>query len=441
MRFLHLADVHLDTLFAGRSDGLRTRLRQASREAFAGALEWARKEAVDAVLLAGDLFDGDRLSLASERFLLDSLRELEAAGIPFLYATGNHDPSEARSAPGSATGRLAWPKGVHLFGAAEPRTIEVRSRDRLVGTVTAAGHENSREDRDLSRAFRPPPGATVPALALLHTQVGGARGDGEHDRYAPSELAFLREAGFDYWALGHIHLRQALETHPGIHFPGNLQGRSPRETGAKGGLLVELPGRGLAPDVEFVEFAPVRWEELVVSDLAEAAGLEPLLRQVEGAWSAVRREDPGRSGTEWVVRVRLTGPSPLNRQLSEEEEREVLAQELTARLGALEVDVVTGELRPALDATEALERQDAAGAALRMVRTLRDPGGPSPSRALGIDPEELGGFDRGLGGVAGETDAEAGPLRDALDRYLRELLEGGEAELLERFIEEGEGSG
>jgi DNA repair protein SbcD/Mre11 len=441
MRFLHLADVHLDTLFAGRSDRLRTRLRQASREAFAGALERARLEAVDAVLLAGDLFDGDRLSLASERFLLDSLRELGAAGIPFFYATGNHDPSEARGTPGSAIGRVAWPEGVHLFGAAEPRTVELRRGDLVVGTVTGAGHEGPQEHRDLSRAFRPPAGAAVPAVALLHTQVGGARGDGEHDRYAPSELSFLREAGFDYWALGHIHLRQTLAAHPGIHFPGNLQGRSPRETGAKGGLLVEIAGRGLAPDVEFVECAPVRWEELVVSGLAEAAGLEPVLRRVEDAWVAARREDPARAGCEWVVRVRLVGPSPLHRQLSDDEEGDALAQELMARLGALEVEILTGDLRPALDATGALERQDAAGAALRLVRTLRDPGGPSPSRTLGIEPGDLGGFDSPPGGTGAAGGSGPDALRDALDRYLRELLEGGEAELLERFVEGGEDSG
>lgn len=434
MRFLHLADVHLDTLFAGRGEHLRSRLRHASREAFVAALGLARREEVDAVLMAGDLFDGTRLSLASEQFLLAALRELSEAGIPFLYATGNHDPSGALGAAGSATGRLAWPDGVVLFGSATPRTVEVFRGDILVGTVTGAGHEGPREGRDLSRAFRPPADRKVPAVALLHTQVGGSRGDAQHERYAPSELGFLRSAGFDYWALGHIHLRQALERHPGIHFPGNLQGRSPRETGAKGGLLVELPAAGLPPHVEFVDLAPVRWEELVVPELADATGFEAVVRRVVAGWDEARRADPGRPGTEWVVRVRLTGASPLHRELSDAEGRQALSEEIAARTGALEVEVLAGGLHPALDASRALERQDAAGEALRLVQALRDPSGPSPSRTLGIGAGDLGGFtdDAGGGPASGH-----GAATEALDRYLRGLLEGGEAELLDRFVRGG----
>jgi DNA repair exonuclease SbcCD nuclease subunit len=60
MRFLHIADVHLDTPFAGRSDDVRRRLREASREALRRALSCAIAERVHAVLMAGDLFDGER---------------------------------------------------------------------------------------------------------------------------------------------------------------------------------------------------------------------------------------------------------------------------------------------------------------------------------------------------------------------------------------------
>ncbi len=76
MRFLHVADVHLDTSFAGRSEAVRRRLREASREAFRRAVDVALQEEVDAVLIAGDLFDGDRLSFETERFLLEQVGRL-----------------------------------------------------------------------------------------------------------------------------------------------------------------------------------------------------------------------------------------------------------------------------------------------------------------------------------------------------------------------------
>lgn len=426
MRFLHLADVHLDTLFAGRGEEVRRRLRDASREALRRGFDRARRERVDAVLVAGDLFDGTRLSLATEGFLGTEVAALAEAGIPLVYVTGNHDPGTLFGPGPGAHGRLPWLERVHLLDGPEPRTVEVRREGRLVGTVTGAGHATNREERDLSRGLRPPGGSGVPAVALLHTQVGGAGGEEAHDRYAPSDLSHLRMAGFDYWALGHIHLRQVLESFPGIHYPGNVQGRSPRERGPKGGLLVEIASAGAPPDVTFVELASVRWETIVVDDLSDSAHGELLVRRVLERWRRARTSDPGLPGTEWMVRVELQGPCPLHGILRDPSERAALAEDLAPRLGALEVEVRTGALRAALDLAPALERQDAAGAALRMVRNLASSGGPSPSELLAV----------GTGDLAGIPDVAPGDAA-ALDAYLRSLLEGGELDLLERFQDGG----
>ena len=109
MRFLHLADVHLDTPFAGRRPEVRRRLRGAVREAFGTAVDTALEESVDAVVIAGDLFDGATLSFQTERFLLDELRRLTEVGIPVVYATGNHDPGRQQR-----RSRIEWPTGVHV---------------------------------------------------------------------------------------------------------------------------------------------------------------------------------------------------------------------------------------------------------------------------------------------------------------------------------------
>src|SRR5262245_29643639 len=121
MRVLHLADVHLDTPFAGRSDGVRDRLREASREALSRAVSCAVAERVHAVLLAGDVFDGDRLSFRTERFLLDEMTRLHQAGIPVVYATGNHDPGR----DAYRTRPLIWPPNVEVVGDGAPRTFTI----------------------------------------------------------------------------------------------------------------------------------------------------------------------------------------------------------------------------------------------------------------------------------------------------------------------------
>ena len=176
MRALHLADVHLDTPFAGRSERLRRRLRSASRAALSAAVDCALAERVHVVLIAGDLFDGERLSLGTELFLLDELARLSEAEIRVVYATGNHDWGRSRRPR-----EVAWPPNVTVVDTPDPRRIPIEARDgQLLGFVTAAGHASARETADLSSAFQPPPGE-LPEIAVLHSQVVGATG-GEETR-------------------------------------------------------------------------------------------------------------------------------------------------------------------------------------------------------------------------------------------------------------------
>lgn len=155
MRFVHVADVHLDTSFAGRSEGVRRRLREASHEAFRRAVDLAVREDVHAFLIAGDLFDGDRLSFSTERFLLEQVHRLGDHGITVVYAAGNHDPGGVDSGPRP----LAWPPNVRVAADGTPQRIVVPDHEgEAVGVVTAVGHASSREREDLSRRFPPPRG-------------------------------------------------------------------------------------------------------------------------------------------------------------------------------------------------------------------------------------------------------------------------------------------
>jgi len=408
MRFLHLADVHLDTPFVGRSAALRARLRAASREALANAVDCALSEGVDVVLLAGDLFDGERLSFGTELFLLRQLARLDEARVPVIYVTGNHDP-------GGGGGRRAvpWPPNVTVVEDARVRRIPVLRGGAPVGFVTAAGHATSRETADLSRSF-PRPVGEFPEVALLHTQVGGAGAGEDHEPYAPSELSRLLASGYDYWALGHVHLRQQLSVAPAVHYPGNLQGRTPREIGPKGGLLVDLQAPD-TPRVGFRPFAPVRFETLEVRGLEGEATLPGLVARVARAWHDARREEGG-SAAEWIVRVVLSGPTPLGRELDDEDERAALATELTDVLQALDVEVRTRGTHAVYQTGDHSARQDVLGQALRLLADVR----AGRVEVAGLEAADLVGFG----------------ARDDLHGFLRELLEDGvvEDELLVRFL-------
>jgi exonuclease SbcD len=411
MRILHLADVHLDTSFQGRSSRIRTRLRGATREAFRSAVELALDAEVHAVVIAGDLFDGLRLSFETERFLLEQLQRLTQAGIGVVYATGNHDPGSTRH----ARREIPWPAGVEVVPDGRPRRIAIRDgKGHEVGCVTAAGHATSQETGDLAAGFPRPDGA-LPEVAVLHTQVVGSRSAEAHEPYAPSTLETLVGSGYDYWALGHVHVRQELGDLPGIHYSGNLQGRTPRETGPKGALLVEV-ARGFAPQVEFRPLAPVRWESVLLDHPVEARSVDGLIRLVRDRWREARREDPD-PGAEWMVRVSIRGATPLWRDLADEDDRAHLGSELEGVLGALEVQLEVEGLHAPVVVDEHRGREDVLGAALALVEGLR--GGT----------EELPGLDDELAGL--------GEIRER-QAYLERLLDGAEGEIVSRLVKEKE---
>ncbi len=408
MRFLHLADVHLDTPFAGRAPRVRRRLREAVRDAFRGAVDLALAEAVDAVVVAGDLFDGDTLSFETERFLVDQLRRLVEGRVTVVYATGNHDPGRDPGRRGS----IAWPEGVHVAHGPEPVRVQVHDRQgRMAGWITAVGHATSRESADLSRRF-PRPAGMLPEVAVLHAQVRSSHGAEDHERYAPTTVDALRSRGFDYWALGHVHRRQELSAEPAIHYPGNVQGRTPAESGARGALVVELDG-GRPARVEFRSLGPVRWETLDVGGLEEIASLDGLVRAVARRWRDRLDDEPG-VRAEWMIRVRLTGGTPLWRALRDPEERRVVEEELGAELQALDVVVEAPNVHAPLDVDLHRDRDDALGLALQRLEALRRGEGDA-----GDLESILQGWD------SRSTDLRA---------YLEELLAGADAELVSRMV-------
>src|SRR5262245_21949342 len=175
-RFLHLADLHLETGFGGR-EPTRARLRRATHEAFEAAVALAIRERLHAVIVAGDLFDDELLSLRSELWLARQVRRLLDAGVWFLAACGNHDPG----GPGFRMARLGLERvdgrdargRVHLFLGPEPVPVAVEDRDGSpVGIVVGAGHATDREPANLAAAF-PTLDARVPVVGCLHTQIDG----------------------------------------------------------------------------------------------------------------------------------------------------------------------------------------------------------------------------------------------------------------------------
>lgn len=331
-RFLHLADLHLDSAYGGGSATVE-RLRAATLEALERAVDFAIESHVDAVIIAGDAFDDERLGYDSRSVLRREVRRLTEHGVSVVYATGNHDPgmpagraANLRLQPassGTSTPTADSQLGeVHTQLDGAPRALYLRGRNGGPSAhVVLAGHGTARVTDNLARSMRAlldaqpleatPAGRGLPCIGVLHTQVGSAVGADGHEPYAPCSVADLLACDLDYWALGHVHVRGRVDEAVPAYYPGNLQGRNAREFGPKGGLLVELDVDGLDGEPEFIAFAPVEFfrcsgpllldsepetaSDLIAAALDEAAALgqAPVAREL-----VIRFDAYGSNGTD-----------------------------------------------------------------------------------------------------------------------------------------------
>lgn len=317
-RFLHAADLHLDTPFSGISgvpDRLRGLLRESTFAAFDRLVRLAIEEAVDFVVISGDIYDASDSSLRAQLRLREGWDKLGEHGIPVYLIRGNHDPLSGRKL------RLALPEHVTEFGPqAENATAVRRSDGEPVAVLTGTSYPTPAVHDNLALQYRREPGSSLYHIGLLHGNVDGQEG---HDAYAPCSLRDLQASGYDYWALGHIHKRQVLCESPWVVYPGNIQGRSLKESGPKGCYLVEVAENGQAR-LTFRRLDQVLWLEsrLAIDGLTTE---EAWKASVEERLDELREAEPGRIT---VVRLIFTGQGPLHGLLQSGPEASELLQEL-----------------------------------------------------------------------------------------------------------------
>src|ERR1035437_7501757 len=295
MKFLHAADLHIDSPLRGLSayEGAPVEeIRGASRRAVENLVETAISHEVDLIVIAGDVFDGDWKDYSTGLFWIAQLSQLDAAGIPVVFAAGDHHAAREISR------KLRLPPNVTQLSSTKP---ESKRFDHLDVAVVGQSYPTKAVSVDLAAAY-PVADRGLFTIGLLHTSLDGRP---PHASYAPTTIDTLRSRGYQYWGLGHVHQREEVLTDPWIVFPGNLQGRYIRELGSKGATLVTVDDNEVQL-VEHLTLDVMRWHECTV----DASGLVDL----DGVLSAVGRSLDGAvssSGRQLVAaRVRITGHSP-----------------------------------------------------------------------------------------------------------------------------------
>jgi exonuclease SbcD len=334
-KLVHAADLHLDSPLLGleRYPGApANELRRATRDALERLVALCIAEDAKLLLVAGDLFDGGWRDYSTGLFFAEQMVRLREAGVRVVWIRGNHD------AMSRVTRSLLPPDNVKELDHRRPESFVVEAADVV---VHGQGFAQPDVRTDLTQSYPAPvPGALN--VGLLHTALDGREG---HAPYAPCKVSALVDRGYEYWALGHVHTHEVVHRAPWVVYPGNLQGRHARETGAKGAVVVSYEGSRVT-SVEHRALDVVRWARVEVGagacltpdDVGEAVRVavnaaakdtgerllaaRVIIRGASGAHAALHRDPEAAQalvrnaaldaagGTVWVERVVLETRSP-----------------------------------------------------------------------------------------------------------------------------------
>lgn len=299
-KFLHAADLHLDSPLLGlatKSSDLASRVDRASRVAFENLIALAIDEGCSFIVLAGDIFDGDLRNFETGLFFIDQMRRLEEASIQAFLILGNHDAENRFAA------KLSLSANVHMFSSKRAEAIPIE-------TLQVTVHGRSFPQRDVTENIAREYLAAVPGhfnVGVLHTACQGS--ESYHAPYAPCTVEQLINHGYDYWALGHVHARAVLSTDPHIVYPGNLQGRSPREAGPKGATIVTVTDGRV--HVEHRDLDVIRWATIAV----DVAGTETRTALLDHIRVAIEHARAAAGDRALAVRLRLVGKTMQHHRL------------------------------------------------------------------------------------------------------------------------------
>ena len=295
-RFVHTADIHLDSplrSLALRDPDAAELIANATRQSFTSIIDLCLDERVDALLIAGDIYDGSHHSMKTAGFLTSQLRRLSDAGIAVFIIRGNHD------ALSRITKQLQLPKGVHVFRARHT-SIPIKNKNVVIHGISFAKPSSP---ESLLPGFALPVAGTI-NIGMLHTSLTGAAG---HDDYAPCSLSDLSSQGYDYWALGHIHKREVHAEGPNaVVMPGIPQGRHINEAGPKSVTLATIEDNG-SIKIEERQTALVQFERVPI-DVTGITDWSELVALADRALADTRKNI---STDAIIARIELHGQSIL----------------------------------------------------------------------------------------------------------------------------------
>ncbi len=334
IRFLHLSDVHLSAGFANKSSYVRNQIKEALYETIVHAIDYTIENNLEGVILAGDFFDDDKISFKDEYFVISQFERLLYNKHKIFYVTGNHDPM--------LTARFLEPLKEHtsfyFFEEDTIKCLDVMSRSGIPYKVVGVGHKSKNEQRNLIKDF-PIKSTEEIWIGIAHASVPSAIDIDDKARYMATPLIHIESLNYNYFALGHIHIRQKLTQN--IAYSGNLQGLNIKETGSKGGYLVTLTNQ--VTTAEPVNFNVIQWEQSALTINSDIRALSDLQNTIIDHVTKLIGESPS-AAKQMIIRLNLVGRSPLKKQIEMESNSSFLEEIVKEKTGLLDFEIKSRNL-------------------------------------------------------------------------------------------------
>ena len=295
VQILATADNHLDfsaALFGPK----RYERKEDFQRCFLAAMEYARKNKPDIVLIGGDLFDTINPRNPPRSLLMKTFRSLHEQGVRVFAISGHHDTPkslEEGSSPLTVYGESGYVTFCSSY--AQPTTVPFASRDGENVSLTAVSYNPfAVSNVDPLGTMKLAPAADINIL-LFHYPISGFRG------YFPNEpvvqLSTIPKS-FQLVVAGHLHAYQQLESRgTSLICPGSTERTAfSEETEQKGFVWIELTKDGLASKPEFIS-TPARRLQTIEFPIPETGDLTSLLKS----------DMETRTDRELVLRLKLKG--------------------------------------------------------------------------------------------------------------------------------------
>lgn len=224
MKIIHCADIHLDSPMESKLSKEKAKKRKIELiENFKEMVDYAQKEAVEIIIIAGDLFDDTKKTMlkGTKRYLINLIKE--NSNIDFIYLKGNHDIND------------------FLEGEEKPeniKTFEEEWKYYRYGNIVISGVELNKNKTNIFDELMLK--YEDYNIVTLHGQID--KTINPKDKVETIYLNQLKNKNIDYLALGHIHKREEgrLDNRGIYNYCGCLEGRSFDECGEKGFILLEI---------------------------------------------------------------------------------------------------------------------------------------------------------------------------------------------------------